>query len=146
MASLEYPVDVPQSIDESLISTVGLGLRPCPTGKTCSGPNGTMLTTSMNNISFTLPTIALLQANYFGINGVFTTDFPANPPVKFNYTGDDIDKSLWVPEAATKVKVLKYNSTVQMVFQTTNIFRTIQCIFMVTASTWWDKDWGTITQ
>jgi laccase len=122
MASLEYPVDVPQSIDESLISTVGLGLRPCPTGKTCSGPNGTMLTASMNNISFTLPTIALLQANYFGINGVFTTDFPANPPVKFNYTGDDIDKSLWAPEAATKVKVLKYNSTVQMVFQTTNIF------------------------
>eukprot|EP00253_Pinus_taeda_P027556 PITA_27556 len=122
MASPEYPVDVPQSIDNSLISTVGLGLRPCPTGRTCAGPNGTMLKASMNNISFTLPTIALLQANYFGVNGVFTTDFPSNPPVTFNYTGDDIPKTLWDPESATKVKVLEYNSTVQLVYQTTNIF------------------------
>lgn len=122
MASREYPVDVPKSINNSIISTVGLGLRPCSTGKTCTGPNGTMLTASMNNISFTLPKIALLQANYFGINGVFTTNFPSSPPVTFNYTGDDIALSLWTPVPATKVKVLEYNSTVQLVFQTTNIF------------------------
>jgi laccase len=64
-------------------------------GKTCEGPNGTRLSASMNNISFVLPTIALLQAYYFGINGVFTTDFPSKPPVRFNYTGEDIPRKVF---------------------------------------------------
>ena len=101
---------------------MGLGLSPCATGKTCSGPNGTRLSASINNISFVSPTIAVLQAYYFDIKGVFTIEFPSNPPVKFNYTGDNIPKSLWTPIEATKVKVLQYNSTVQIVFQATNIF------------------------
>lgn len=122
LATPEYPVDVPLSIDESLISTVGLGLLPCATGETCEGPNGTRLSASMNNISFTTPNIALLEANVFAINDVFTTDFPSDPPFKFNYTAEDIPKRLWVPSSGTEVKVLRYNSTVQLVFQTTNIF------------------------
>ena len=122
LASKEHPVDVPQSISKRFIYTVGLGLSPCATGKTCAGPNGTRLSASINNISFVSPTIAVLQAYYFGIKGVFTTDFPSRPPVKFNYTGDNIPKSLWAPIEATKVKVLKYNSTMQLVYQATNIF------------------------
>jgi len=122
LASEEHPVDVPKTISESLISTLGLGLSPCAAGKTCSGPNGTRLAASMNNVSFVSPTIALLQAYYFGINGVYTTDFPSKPPVVFNYTGDNISKGLWAPQHATTVKVLKYNATVQLVLQTTNIF------------------------
>eukprot|EP00253_Pinus_taeda_P000920 PITA_00920 len=122
LASQEHPVDVPQTIDESLISTVGLGLLPCETGNTCEGPNGTRLSASMNNISFVDPTISLLQAYYFNISGVYMTDFPSKPGVRFNYTGDDIPRKFWVPDPATKVKVLEYNSTVQLVFQSTNIF------------------------
>ena len=122
LASPEHPVDVPQKIDESLSSTVELGLLPCPPGQICGGPNGTRLTASMNNISFSLPKIALLQAAYFGINGVFTTDFPQSPPVIFDYTGQNIPRSLWAPISGTKLKVLEFNSTVQMVFQATNIF------------------------
>lgn len=122
LASHEHPVKVPRVIDESIISTVGLGLLPCPPGQTCGGPNGTRLTASMNNISFALPTIALLQASYFGINGVFTTDFPQNPPVIFNYTGQNVPRSLWAPISGTKLKVLEYNSRVQIVFQATSIF------------------------
>ena len=122
LASPEHPVDIPQKIDESLSSTVGLGLLPCPPGQICGGPNGTRLTASMNNISFSLPKIALLQAAYFGINGVFTTDFPQSPPVIFDYTGQNIPRSLWAPISGTKLKVLEFNSTVQMVFQATNIF------------------------
>jgi laccase len=122
LASPEHPVEVPQTVHKSFISTVGLGLLPCETGNTCEGPNGTRLSASMNNISFVDPTIAILQANYFGINGVFSTDFPSKPPHKFNYTGDDIPRNLWFPLPATKVKVLKYNATVQLVFQSTNIF------------------------
>jgi len=122
LASEEHPVDVPQTVHKSFISTVGLGLLPCETGNTCEGPNGTRLSASINNISFVLPTIALLQAYYFSINGVFMTDFPSKPPFRFNYTGQDIPKKLWAPDLATKVKVLKYNTTVQLVFQGTNIF------------------------
>ena len=123
LASREHPVDVPQKIDESLIYTVGLGLRPCDSpNNNCSGPDGMMLSASVNNISFVTPTISLLQAYYFSVNGVFTPDFPSKPPLRFNYTGTNITESLWVPHPATKVKVLEYNSTVQLVFQATNIF------------------------
>lgn len=121
LASLEHRADVPQAIDENIISTVGLGLLPCPVGSTCAGPNNTRFTASMNNVSFQAPNIAILQAYYFGIRGIFTTDFPQTPPVVFNYTGDDIPQSLWAPISGTKVKVLKYNATVQLVFQGTNI-------------------------
>ncbi|GLJ45708.1 hypothetical protein SUGI_0962010 [Cryptomeria japonica] len=88
LSSEEHTVDVPQSISDSSIITVGLGLIPCETGRNCSGPNNTRLAASMNNISFVLPDVAILQAYYFGVNGVFTTDFPSNPPVVYNYTGD----------------------------------------------------------
>eukprot|EP00253_Pinus_taeda_P036153 PITA_36153 len=123
LASQEHPVDVPQTIDEGLISTVGLGLLPCETGNTCEGPNGTRLSASMNNISYVEPTISLLQAYYYNKStDVYTTDFPSKPEVRFNYTGDDIPQKFWTPDPATKVKVLEYNSTVQLVFQATNIF------------------------
>ncbi|XP_059068974.1 laccase-12-like [Cryptomeria japonica] len=125
LASPEHPVNVPKTIDEELFITVGLGLFPCRTNLTtnCQGPNNTRLTASLNNVSLVLPDIAILQAYYFGVNGVFTTDFPSNPPVVFNYTGDDIPKSLWAPITGTKVYVLDYNSTVEVVFQGTNIFQ-----------------------
>ncbi|GLJ52123.1 hypothetical protein SUGI_1108630 [Cryptomeria japonica] len=122
LASQEHPVDVPQTINKRIYTTVGLGLVPCPAGMTCAGPNNTRLSASMNNVSFVLPNIAILQAYYFGINGVFTTDFPANPPVQFNYTGNNIPTSLWTPTFGTKVSVFNYNDTVEVVFQGTNIF------------------------
>eukprot|EP00253_Pinus_taeda_P019160 PITA_19160 len=123
LASQEHPVDVPQTIDENLMSTVGLGLLPCETGNTCEGPNGTRLSASMNNISYVEPTISLLQAYYYNKStDGYTTGFPSKPEVRFNYTGDDIPRKFWTPDPATKVKVLEYNSTVQLVFQATNIF------------------------
>ncbi|XP_057832436.2 laccase-3 [Cryptomeria japonica] len=122
LASEEHPVDVPQSISDSSIITVGLGLRPCETGGTCSGPNNTRVTSSMNNVSFVLPEVAILQAYHFGVNGVFSTDFPSHPPVVYNYTGD-VPKTLWAPVSGTRVKVIEYNATVQIVFQGTSIFQ-----------------------
>ncbi|GLJ52159.1 hypothetical protein SUGI_1109510 [Cryptomeria japonica] len=122
LVSPDYPVEVPQCIDERLFITVGLGLLPCPTGSTCGGPNNTRITASMNNVSFVLPDISILQSYYFGINDVFSTDFPSNPPLVFNYTGD-VPKSLWAPVSGTKVKVLNYNDAVEVVFQGTNIFQ-----------------------
>jgi hypothetical protein len=44
-------------------------------------------------------------------------DFPANPPVRFDYTAQNVSHALWQP-----VPELKYGSVVQLVLQGTNIF------------------------
>ncbi|XP_050210495.1 laccase-12-like [Mercurialis annua] len=118
-------VDVPMKIDHNLFFTIGLGLNNCPKNfrpRRCQGPNGTRFTASMNNVSFVLPTnFSLLQAARQNIPGVFTTDFPAKPPVKFDYTGNNVSRSLFQPVAGTKLYKLKYGSTVQIVLQDTSI-------------------------
>ncbi|KAJ6362933.1 hypothetical protein OIU78_003177 [Salix suchowensis] len=56
--------------------------------------------------------------------GIYTTDFPNTPPVKFDYTNDNINvlnPTLSITPKSTSVKVLKYNSTVEMVLQNTAI-------------------------
>ncbi|PHU18348.1 Laccase-12 [Capsicum chinense] len=103
-------VEVPMEIDENLFFTVGLGLSNCPRGapsSNCQGPNGTRFTASMNNVSFVLPSnFSLLQAHHRGIPGVFSTDFPTTPSVKFDYTGN-VSRSLWQPIRGTKLYKLK---------------------------------------
>ncbi|KAK1377911.1 Laccase [Heracleum sosnowskyi] len=117
-------VEVPTDIDESLFFTVGLGLNRCPPGakaSTCQAPNQTRFTASMNNVSFVLPSnFSLLQAHHQGIPGVFTTDFPAAPPQKFDYTGN-VSGSMWQPTRGTKLYRLNYGSNVQVVLQGTSI-------------------------
>ncbi|KAI3508457.1 hypothetical protein L1887_23465 [Cichorium endivia] len=116
---------VPTTIDENLFITAGLGINQCPPNaknSTCQAPNRTRFTASMNNVSFVLPSnFSLLQAHHQGIPGVFTTDFPARPPVSFDYTGN-VSRSLWQPIRGTKVYKLKYGARVQVVLQGTSIF------------------------
>ncbi|KAJ6751546.1 hypothetical protein OIU85_002023 [Salix viminalis] len=53
------------------------------------GPNGTKFAASVNNVSFSMPTTALLQTHFFGkSNGVYSPDFPITPTSPFNYTGN----------------------------------------------------------
>ncbi|KGN54357.1 laccase-4 [Cucumis sativus] len=111
-----YPAKVPLTIDHNLYFTVGLGINPCPT---CKAGNGSRAVASINNVTFVMPTTALLQAHYFNINGVFTTDFPANPPHVFNYTGSG--PSNLQTTRGTKLYKLKFNSTVELVLQDTGI-------------------------
>ncbi|XP_004491004.1 laccase-5 [Cicer arietinum] len=118
-------VEVPLEIDEDLFFTIGLGLNNCPKNfdakKQCQGPNGTRFTSSMNNVSFVLPSnFSILQAHKLGVQGVFTDDFPAKPPVKFDYTGN-VSRSLWQPIQGTKVTKLRFGSRVQIVLQDTSI-------------------------
>ncbi|PKI54649.1 hypothetical protein CRG98_024934 [Punica granatum] len=120
-----WKVKVPLQVDENLFFTVGLGLincsRPSPR---CQGPNGTRFTTSINNVSFVLPRAnSLMQAYYQNMPGVFTTDFPPSPPIKFDYTGN-VSRGLWQPVKATKLYKLKYGSQVQIVMQDTSIVTT----------------------
>ncbi|KAM1553032.1 hypothetical protein PS1_005807 [Malus domestica] len=119
-------VRVPTQIDEYLFFTVGLGLYNCtvPNSPRCQGPNNTRFAASMNNVSFVLPrTNSLMQAAYYGVPGVFTTDFPPIPPVQFNYTGN-VPRGLWSPRRGTKLYRLKYCANVQIVLQDTSIVTT----------------------
>jgi len=52
---------------------------------------------------------------------VFDTNFPNRPPFYFNFTGDDLPQSLVFPKPGTEVKVLEYNTSVEVVFQGTNL-------------------------
>ncbi|XP_047316445.1 laccase-4-like [Impatiens glandulifera] len=115
--SIKYPAKVPKNtVDHSLLFTVGLGINPCPT---CKAGNGSRVVASINNVTFVMPTISLLQAHFFNIKGIFTTDFPGNPPNVFNYTGPG-PTNLQTTNG-TKVYRLSYNDTVQVVLQDTGI-------------------------
>ncbi|XP_039129384.1 LOW QUALITY PROTEIN: laccase-3-like [Dioscorea cayenensis subsp. rotundata] len=115
-------VKLPEPVNEHLFFTVGLGLFNCKPNQICGGPNGSRFGASMNNVSFVLPKrLSLLQAYYLSAPKVYTTDFPAYPPVQFDYTGNNISRALSQPVRGTKVYKLKYGSVVQLVLQGTNI-------------------------
>ncbi|KAG6427551.1 hypothetical protein SASPL_111797 [Salvia splendens] len=111
---------VPQTVDKRFFFTVGLGSSPCPQNTTCQGPNGTKFSAAVNNISFVLPQTAMLQAHFFqNFTGVYTADFPTNPPNPFNYTGTPPNNTL--VSNGTRVVALPFNASVELVLQDTSI-------------------------
>ncbi|XVE59171.1 hypothetical protein DITRI_Ditri05aG0024200 [Diplodiscus trichospermus] len=120
LASAQFPANVPQKVDKRFFFTVGLGTIPCQQNQTCQGPNGTKFAASVNNVSFAMPTTALLQAHFFGqSNGVYAPDFPSSPIIPFNYTGTPPNNTM--VSNGTKVVVLPFNTTVELVMQDTGI-------------------------
>ncbi|CAI9098299.1 OLC1v1034921C2 [Oldenlandia corymbosa var. corymbosa] len=120
LASPKFPANVPKKIDRKFFFTVGLGIMSCSKNQNCQGPNNTRVAAAVNNVSFVQPNIALLQAHFFNkTKGVYTTDFPANPPIKFNYTGPP--PSNIMVSSGTKVVVLPFNTSVELVMQDTSI-------------------------
>ncbi|KAK6229076.1 hypothetical protein SCA6_018027 [Theobroma cacao] len=120
LASAQYPANVPRKVDKHFFFTVGLGTSACQQNQTCQGPNGTKFAASVNNVSFTMPTTALLQAHFFGqSNGVYTPDFPINPIIPFNYTGTPPNNTM--VSNGTKVVVLPFNTSVELIMQDTSI-------------------------
>lgn len=111
--SKQYPTKVPLKIDQSLLFAITVGIDPCDT---CT--SGNKLVSAINNVTFLMPTISLLQAHYYNIKGVFTDDFPANPPLVFDYTGADQPDNLHT-ENGTRVYRLNFNSSVEIVLQGT---------------------------
>lgn len=111
----QFPANVPLKVDRNLFYTVGFGKDSCPT---CV--NGTRLLASLNNISFVMPQIGLLQAHYFNISGVFKTNFPDKPPTPFNYTGAPLTASLGTVHG-TRLSKIAFDSTVELVLQDTNL-------------------------
>ncbi|KAL5831304.1 hypothetical protein ACOSQ4_016658 [Xanthoceras sorbifolium] len=118
--SAQFPANVPQNVDKKFFFTVGLGTSPCQSNQTCQGPNGTMFQASVNNISFVMPTTALLQSHYSGkSNGVYSPDFPIYPKIQFNYTGTPPNNTM--VSNGTKLVVLPFNSSVELIMQDTSI-------------------------
>ncbi|GAA0151327.1 oxidase [Lithospermum erythrorhizon] len=120
---------VPLEVDEHMLITIGLGFQPCSIKDPTQICNGTTfleyrMSGSLNNITFRLPTkMSLLEAHYNKDDGIYTSDFPNKPPLTFNFTDEryrfDLEKLM--TELGTKVKRLKYNSSVEIVFQSTTL-------------------------
>ncbi|KAM7507978.1 hypothetical protein LguiA_018431 [Lonicera macranthoides] len=110
-----------------LLITISLNIAPCPNNTCTLGPNGnnTRLSPSLSNVSFHAPSIDLLQAYYRKIPGIFETDFPLEPQA-FNFTADRTPSNAVAPESATKVKVINFNSSVEIVFQGTNVLNSAE--------------------
>ncbi|CAN1238657.1 LAC17 [Linum grandiflorum] len=113
LATKQFPANVPKQVDRQFFFTVGLN-------QACQGPNGTKFAASINNVSFTMPNTALLQSHYTGqSNGVYSPYFPISPLIPFNYTGNPPNNTM--VKSGTKVVVLPYNASVEVVMQDTNI-------------------------
>ncbi|KAB1220765.1 Laccase-14 [Morella rubra] len=121
LADDDHPIDVPSKISTNLFITASVNKLPCASGSCDPSLNGSQLAASLNNISFQLPNIDILKAYYNRINGVYGDHFPSKPPLKFNFTADVLPSYLQTPETGTEVRVLEYNSTVELVFQGTNL-------------------------
>ncbi|XVE76386.1 hypothetical protein DITRI_Ditri12bG0168400 [Diplodiscus trichospermus] len=121
LANAKFPANVPKTVDKKFFFTVGLGTSPCPQNTTCQGPNNSSkFAASVNNVSFALPSVAILQAYYFGqSNGVYTTDFPTQPLIPFNYTGTGPNNTNVIN--GTRAVVLPFNTSVEVVLQSTGI-------------------------
>ncbi|XP_061353968.1 laccase-7-like, partial [Gastrolobium bilobum] len=123
-------VPVPLEVDEHMFITVGLNLKRCDpvnaTNATCQGPLNQRLSSSMNNESFVIPRgrgFSMLEAFFKNVSGVYTANFPNNPPILFDFTNPNIsfNTNLIFAPKSTKAKKLKFNSTVEIVFQNTAI-------------------------
>ncbi|KAK8986807.1 hypothetical protein V6N11_010351 [Hibiscus sabdariffa] len=113
--SKEYPAKVPLTVDHSLLFTFGVGINPCAT---CF--NGSRAVAAINNVTFDMPTTAILEAHYYGTKGVFTDDFPGKPLIPFDYTRTTTPSNLQTMNG-TRVYRLAYNSTVELVIQGNSI-------------------------
>lgn len=121
LGSEEHPVDVPLEVDTRMFITVSANMNPCPNAS-CSGPDGDRVLASLNNMSFVNPAIDILEAYYSNISGIYGSDFPDYPASFFNFTSDDLITANYIyTNQTTKVKVLNYNESVEIIFQGTNV-------------------------
>ncbi|XP_059636478.1 putative laccase-9 [Cornus florida] len=119
LASEEHPINVPLNITTHMFVDVSQKEIACPNAS-CQSFDGNRLSSAFNNVTFHNPSIDILLAYYRNISGIYTADFPNQPLVFYNFTGTDLD-AYKTPTIGTKVKVLNYNETVEIVFQGTDV-------------------------
>lgn len=98
-------------------------MLPC-INNSCQGPNGNRLSGSVNNISFEFPTSTSILSDYYNHvnNGrVYGENFPDEPPFRFDFTAENLSVALQMTSRRTEVKMLEFNSTIELVLQGTNL-------------------------
>uniref|UniRef100_A0A6N2NGL5 Laccase n=1 Tax=Salix viminalis TaxID=40686 RepID=A0A6N2NGL5_SALVM len=141
LADKNHPIDVPLSINTPLFFTLSVNKITC--ANTSCGTTQTRLAASVNNISFQTPTsMDVLRAYYNQINGVYGDNFPDRPSVFFNFTADSIPQIYETPTKGTEVRVLKYNSTVEIVFQGTNVAAGTEHPMHIHGTSFYVVGWG----
>ncbi|KAJ6920345.1 laccase-15-like isoform X2 [Populus alba x Populus x berolinensis] len=141
LADNNHPIHVPLSINTPLFFTVSVNRFTCE--NTSCGATESRLAASVNNISFQTPTrMDILRAYYNQINGVYGDHFPSKPPLFFNFTADSIPLIYQTPSKGTEVKVLKYNSTVEIVFQGTNVAAGTEHPMHIHGTSFYVVGWG----
>ncbi|KAL6211355.1 hypothetical protein ACLB2K_016582 [Fragaria x ananassa] len=122
LATPEYPISVPLNVTTSMFIVVSMNELTC---KHSGCKTDMEMTSSLNNISFAFPlnTTDVLQAYYRNISGVYTTDFPDQPTQYYNFTDETFEEDILFTVQGTKVKMLDYNETVQIVFQGTDVMK-----------------------
>ncbi|GMI90755.1 laccase 14 [Hibiscus trionum] len=74
---------------------------------------------SLNNVSFVFPRVDILQAYYNrSISGVYTEDFPLNPPEFYDFTGN-LTEFNPMADTGTRAVLINYGDGVEIVFQAT---------------------------
>ncbi|KAG9134936.1 hypothetical protein Leryth_001181 [Lithospermum erythrorhizon] len=127
LMSAPFWTPVPEAVDERMFITIGVGLVQCGrkmNNASCVATFGQRFAANMNNVSFQAPTkLSMLEAFFNKVEGIYTTDFPLQPPLKFDYTNpnNSMDRSLLMTTKATKAIKVKYNAIVEIVFQDTSI-------------------------
>lgn len=141
LATNDHPINVPLKMSTKLYFTLSINTFPCDNG-TCLGPNNSRFAASVNNISFVAPRVDILEAYYRGINGVFGDNFPSVPPLPFNYTADFLPFELRRPMRGREVRVLQFNSAVELVFQGTNLLSGIEHPMHLHGYSFYVVGWG----
>ncbi|KAI4389105.1 hypothetical protein MLD38_001367 [Melastoma candidum] len=108
----EHPIDVPIDITTRMFVVVSMNIVYCL--NTCSSDY--KIATSLNNISWLDPNVDILTAYYRNISGIYE-EFPDDPPMWYNFTGDYPAQDMKVTIKGTKVKILNFNETVELIFQ-----------------------------
>lgn len=121
LASLEYPCNVPKKIDKRVITTISLNLQDCPPNKTCKGYGDKRFAASMNNQSFVRPSKSILESYYKNLaTDSYLTNFPEKPRNAFDYTGVDPLAENMNAEFGTRILVVPYGTSIEIVLQGTS--------------------------
>jgi laccase len=109
---------LPQKVDREFVFAASVANVVCKAEENCT----TKIGATINNATFDNPVnSSILESYYYGIKGVYKTDFPTLPPAIVNFTSSETVAAYNLTgNRGTKVVTLKYNETVQLVLQDLN--------------------------
>ncbi|XP_024403105.1 laccase-12 [Physcomitrium patens] len=104
---------LPRKVDKSFLYVVGISSVNCIPSENCTRK----IAGTMQNMTFDDPVgTSILEAYASGAKGVYTTDFPAQPP-SLNVNTTRPDPHYLAGNRGTRLRELKFGSVVQVVLQ-----------------------------